>query len=152
MKAMWVMAAVLAASGAEAHVAERPPSPAPERPDRRAETAADVALLLGLDAWQQAALAAFLASAPPPPGPPPGPPSGADRGPPPPPPLPPGIGFLPMLEGPPGRPSDPERMAAGRAFWASLAAEQRERLDALARLRAGPFGGPPPMRPRPGRE
>lgn len=147
MTTKWLFAAALAAGGLPAH-AQAPMQPPRPPVERQAAMAADLTLLLGLDARQRTALEAFLATAAP--SPPPPPPAAGDA---PPPPPPPAGGFLTELAGPPERVSGEQRMAAGRAFWETLGSEQRSRLDALTRLHALPFGPPkgPPSMGRPGK-
>lgn len=142
-----MLAAALAATGtAGAQTPGAPPTPPPH-----AELTRDLTLLLGLADRQQGALRAFLDAAAPPPPRDRGPGDRAGAPPPPPPPA----GFLQSLDGPDRRAEAEDarrqaRIAAGRSFWDTLDAGQRARLDALTRLHALPFGGPPngpPPRP-----
>lgn len=163
MKSIFAVSALLMASAAHGQAPEGAPPPPPAtagRAPHEAAMRADLTLLLGLNERQGQALGAFLAAALPPPPPPgmgprPGGPGGpGERGDMPPPPPPP-ESFLAALDGP-AKHAEAERARAeaGRAFWATLDAGQRTKVDALVRLHALPLGprpmGPPPMGRRPG--
>ena len=120
-----------------------PPSPDPARMQRMQQREGDdLALVLGLRSAQRPALEAFLAS-----GRPPAPPrDGARPG------SPPGsgdavpLGFDQQLTMDEARLAEHVRterahIAAARAFYGQLDAGQKQRFDALMRLRHGP-GGP----------
>ena len=144
-----MLAAALAATGTAGAQTPGAPPPPPPHAERQAELARDLTLLLGLADRQQGALRAFLDAAAPPPPRDRGPGDRAGAPPPPPPPA----GFLQSLDGPDRRAEAEDarrqaRIAAGRSFWDTLDAGQRARLDALTRLHALPFGGPPKGPPK----
>ena len=147
----------------------QPPSsrpPAPSRPGPageagdKAQTAADIALLLDLKPAQRTALDAYLAAMPafgPPPPRPPRPVEGgpADH----PPARPEALSFIARLDAMESRiEADDARRKAGitaaRSFYGQLDERQKQRFDALERVRRAPPPPPggrvmPPM-PHPG--